>query len=128
MPSREIKSLDQLMDGAIVERFNRELEKLWQNIFDMRSDPRKTRTISLTFNFIPNDRRDAAEMVADVTLKLVPPRALHQTVLMHQYDDGSVEVTERTEQVAGQMNMDGGEQRIPNVVEFQSNTQNAKEG
>ena len=64
MVSRELKSLDQLMDGALVERFNQELSKLMENVFDMRTDPNKRRRISLIFDFKPNERRDAAEMSA----------------------------------------------------------------
>ena len=118
MPSREIRSLDQLMDGAIVERFNNELRKVWENIFDMRTDPNKVRSISLVFRFVPNESRDAAIMGADVTLKLVPPKALYQTVLMYQQDDGTVRVSEHTSQLPGQLNIDGEVQQIPNVVEF----------
>ena len=118
MPSRELKSLDQLMDGALVERFNAELAKLWDNIFDMRTDPRKTRAISIIFKFIPNERRDAADMVTDVNVKLLPPKPLQQTVLMHQHDDGTVLVSELTDQIPGQMDIEGDEQPLPQVVEF----------
>lgn len=116
MPSREINSLDQLMDGAVKERFQRELEKVWANIFDYRTNPKKPRTIALIFKFIPSERRDAASMVFDVKPTLVPPEALQQTVLMHLCDDGTVQVTEHTDQVPGQMDIDGGEAPLPNIV------------
>jgi len=57
------------MDGALVKRFNAELQKVWENVFDMRTDAHKTRTIALIFKFTPNAQRDAAEMRADVQVK-----------------------------------------------------------
>lgn len=118
MASREITSLDQLMDGAVKKRFQNELLKVWNNIFDFRTSPKKTRSISLTFKFTPSDRRDAASMVADVQVKLAPPEVLQQTVLMHLCDDGTVQVTEHTDQEPGQLDMDGNETPVPNVVQF----------
>lgn len=49
MASREIKQLDNLMDGAVAERFNAELKKIWANIFDHRTSPTKPRAITLKF-------------------------------------------------------------------------------
>ncbi len=118
MASREITSLDQLMDGAVKKRFQKELQKVWENIFDFRTSARKVRSISLTFKFVPSDRRDAASMVADVQVKLAPPEALQQTVLMHLCDDGTVQVTEHTDQEPGQLDMDGNETPVPNIVQF----------
>jgi hypothetical protein len=118
MASREITSLDQLMDGAVKERFQKELEKVWNNIFDFRTNPKKPRTIALIFKFTPSERRDAASMIADVQVKLAQPEVLQQTVLMHLCDDGTVQVTEHTDQVPGQLDMEGSEAPIPNIVQF----------
>lgn len=121
MASRELRSLDQMMDGALTERFNAELAKLWDNVFDPNTDPMRTRTISLIFKFKPNERRDAADMMTDVQLKLASPTPLTQTVLIEQHDDGSVTAIERTSQVAGQIDIEG-EVNIPRVIEFKSST------
>lgn len=118
MVSRDLKSLDQLMDGALVERFNQELAKLMENVFDLRTDPSKRRRISLIFDFKPNERRDAAEMSADVKIVTAPPIPLKQTILMSISDDGHVRLTERTDQIPGQIDMDGNETPIPKMVEF----------
>lgn len=118
MPSREIKSLDQVMNGAVNERFKTELEKVWQNIFDPNTNPEQKRSVTLTFTFKPNQNRDAAAMSFNVSSKVAPPVPVQQTVLMYQRDDGSVIVTERTEQIPGQMDMEGQEQPLPRVVEF----------
>jgi|LSQX01.3.fsa_nt_gb hypothetical protein len=34
MTQREIRRLDELMDGALTERFNYEMERVLQNVFD----------------------------------------------------------------------------------------------
>jgi len=114
-----VDSLDNLMNGGVNERVLAELSKLWENVYDMRTDPGKARSLSLVVKIKPNNRRDAAEMSVDVGLKLAPPVPMTQTVLIRQRDDGSVEAVEQTAQVPGQLNMDGGEQDIPNVVKFE---------
>ena len=118
MASRQIKSLDQLMDGAVAERFNSELTKIWSNIYDLRTDPEKVREISLKFKFKPNSKRDAATMTYDVTVKLASPEPISQTVLMRQKDDGTVAVSEVTDQIPGQIDVDGNEAPTPRVIEF----------
>jgi len=126
MISRDLKSLDQLMDGALVERFNQELAKLMENVYDLRTDPNKRRRISLIFDFKPNERRDAAEMSADVKIVTAPPIPLKQTILMSISDDGHVRLTERTDQVPGQISMDGQETPLPKVIEFEPPKSEAK--
>lgn len=116
MASRELRSLDQLMDGGVVERFNAELKRVMDNVYDLRTEPERVRTLSLTFKFKPNERRDAAEMSVDVKTSLAPPIPLKQTVLMAQTDDGMVKLTERTNQLPGQVDMNGNEQPLPKVV------------
>jgi len=114
---REIKKLDDLMDGAITERFEDALVKVWQNVFDPNTDPKAAREVTLVFKFLPNEQRDAAALKADVKVKMAPPVALVQTVLLEKHDDGTIVAMERTNQVTGQMNMEGNE-TVPKTVEF----------
>ena len=123
MASREIKQLDNLMDGAVAERFNAELKKIWANIFDHRTSPTKPRAFSLKFVFTPNVNRDAADMTYEVTTKLAAPEAMKQMVMMRQRDDGTVVVTEHTDQIPGQMDMDGNEQPEPTIAQFNDGSQ-----
>lgn len=119
MISRDLKSLDQLMDGALVERFNQELATLMENVYDLRTNPNKRRRISLIFDFKPNKRRDAAEMSADVMIVTAPPIPLKQTILMSITDDGHVRLTERSDQLPGQIDIEGQETPLPKVIEFE---------
>ena len=116
---REIKKLDDLMDGAITERFNDALAAVLANVYDLSTDPEKVREIGLVVKIKPNKRRDAAEFRIDVKVKPVPPVALMQTVLMERRDDGTVVAMERTDQVSGQMDINGDE-TVPRTAEFSS--------
>lgn len=124
MVSKEIDSLDQIMGGAVKERFREELEKVWQNIYDMNTDADKVRKVILECQFKPNERRDAADMSVKVSSRLAPPVALTQTVLMQLHDDGSVSVMERSDEVPGQMDFEGNE-FVPKIAQFNKPAENA---
>lgn len=115
---RQIKSLDELMDGGVAERFNQQLAKVWENVYDPNTEPDKMRVVVLTVKIKPNERRDACEMKVDVAAKLAPQVSLSQTVMITQCEDGSVLATERTSEVPGQVDMEGGITPMPKTIEF----------
>jgi len=117
--TRQIGKLDELMDGALTERFNYEMERVLQNVFDVNTNPKAKRQIQIVIDITPNERRDAAEFKVDVKSKVAPPIAVAQTVMLYQDDDGNVTATELTGQVPGQMDMDGNV-NIPKVVQFET--------
>ena len=123
--ARQIKKLDELMDGALTERFNTEMERVLCNVFDPNTDPKAKRRISLIIDIAPNERRDAAEFRVDVKSRIAPPVAIAQTVFLHMDDKGNVVATEMTRESPGQIDMYGNE-TIPHVVEF-STTQQVQE-
>ncbi|MDD3334127.1 MAG: hypothetical protein PHI98_01290 [Eubacteriales bacterium] len=114
---QQIKKLDELMDGAVTERFNIALAEVLENVFDPNTDPEKVRKIQLNISIKPNKNRDAAEFKSDIKVTCASPMPLSKTVLLNQRDDGTVIATERTTVPAGQLDMYGGEVS-PNVVEF----------
>lgn len=115
--TRQIGKLDELMDGALTERFNYEMERVLQNVFDVNTNPKAKRQIQIIIDIAPNERRDAAEFKVDVKSKLAPPMAVAQTVMIYRDDYGNVTATEITNQVAGQIDMEGNV-NIPKVVSF----------
>lgn len=115
--TREIKKLDDLMDGALTERFNSALEAVLENAFDPNTNAKAKRRITMTVDVIPNERRDAAEFVTQVTPKFAPPVPIAQTVLISRNDQGVVTAMEHTNQLPGQIDIEGTE-NIPNVVSF----------
>ena len=119
MPNqRPIKSLSELMDGSVEERFNAALAEVWENVYDPNTDAKKTREVNLKIKITPNDRRDSCDFRVSVVPKLAPKVDLTQTVMINLASDGSVIATERTNQIPGQIDIDGNESPIPTVVTF----------
>ena len=119
MVSREFTSIDQLMDGAVSERFRDELKKVSDNLFDMSTDASKVRKLTLTFSFKPTEDRQFAELKVDVKSTLVPAAAMKQILFMAQEDSGAVHLIEQTNQIPGQIDIYGEEQDAPREAIFE---------
>ena len=115
---RPIKSLSDLMDGGVEERFNTAIAEVWENIYDPNTEARKTREVNIKVKITPNERRDSCDFRVSVVPKLAPKVELTQTVMLNLNADGSIIATERTTQVPGQLDMDGNEVPIPKTVDF----------
>lgn len=115
---RPIKALSDLMDGSVEERFNEELKKVWNNIYDPNTEAKKARTLTLKVKIVPNERRDSCDFRVNVTSTLAPYADLTQTVMLSLAPDGSIRATERTEQVPGQLDMEGNETPLPQTINF----------
>ncbi len=118
---RQIKKLDELMDGALTERFNYEMDRVLQNVFDPNTNAKQKRQIQIVIDISANERRDAAEFKVDVKSKLAPPVPVTQTVFLAMDDSGNVTATEITNQVPGQVSIEG-EVVLPKVLEFKNST------
>lgn len=119
MNTRPIRNLDELMDGALAERFNYELARVLANVFDPNTNAKQKRSITIQVDIVPTERRDTATFKVDVKSKLASAVPVAQTVLLAQADDGTVTATEITGQTPGQIDMDGGVD-LPAVVSFGS--------
>ena len=106
------------MDGGVEERFNAVLDEVWANVYDPNTEAKKTREITLKIKITPNDRRDSCDFRVSVVPKLASKVDLSQTVMLTVRDDGTVLATERTEQIPGQIDLEGNEQPIPQTVSF----------
>ena len=113
---RQMKKLDELMDGAVTERFNVEMDRVMRNIYDPNTDPEAKRQITITITIEPNESRDVGRYKVEVKSKTAPMAPITQVCFLRQSDDGMVVATEVTKQVPGQMDMDGNEQPMPRVV------------
>lgn len=118
MAERPIKSLSDLMDGGLEERFNQELTKVWQNVYDPNTNPTAARKVVMEVKIVPNERRDSVQFHVNVSSKLAPHVALTQTVMLSLGADGTITATERTEQVPGQLDMEGKEAPLPSTISF----------
>ena len=115
---RPIKVLSDLMDGSVEERFNAELAKVWQNVYDPNTDPKKARTLTLKVKIVPNERRDSCDFRVSVTSSLAPYADLTQTVMLAVGADGIIKATERTDQIPGQIDVEGNETPMPQTIDF----------
>lgn len=115
---RQIKKLDELMDGALTERFNQVLDEVMRNAVDPNTDPKAKRQVKIVIDVIPNERRDTASFKTHVESKVAARMPISQVVFLRVSDDGSITATEVTNQVPGQLAMDGTEQDLPNVLQF----------
>lgn len=118
MNERPIKSLSELMDGGVEERFNQELAKVWENVYDPNTNAKTAREVVLKIKIIPNERRDSCDFKVSCTSKLAHQAELSQTVMLNLAADGTIFATERTEQIPGQLDFDGNETPMPKTVEF----------
>ena len=60
--TRQIKKLDELMDGALTERFNYEMERVLQNVFDMNANPRAKRQIQIVIRMWLSEKLDGCNV------------------------------------------------------------------
>lgn len=95
MAERPIKSLSDLMDGGVEERFNDALAKVWENVYDPNTEARRARKVIMKVKIIPNERRDSCDFRVDIAPKLAPPATLSQTVMLNLGMNGEIIATER---------------------------------
>jgi hypothetical protein len=67
-------SLPTIGNGAAVELFEHELEKVLENIADVNTEPESTREITLKFKFKPSAERNFGAVAITVTSKMAGTR------------------------------------------------------
>jgi hypothetical protein len=70
MEQPSVVTLSTLAEGAVLELFQAELNKVLDNIADVNTDPEAKREISIKVRIAPNEKREMADVVVDVTSKL----------------------------------------------------------
>lgn len=80
--SKEIElNLSKLANGAIQEKLDGELKKLFENIHDPNTSPVAKRAITIKLEFKPDENRQVVSMTSDFSLKLAPVDGVNTTVL-----------------------------------------------
>ncbi len=102
---KEVKSILEFENGAIMEKVQHELETIIANIRDVNTDE-KARVLTVKISLTPDDKRKIVSMKSEVTTKLRPVRANHTTVQLGMHD-GVVTATEVTDELDGQVSIDG---------------------
>ena len=111
-----IDSLDALCNGALTERFSAEFAKFLRNLVDPNTDAKKKRKLILVLEATPNAERDFCVMNYDVQTKLAAPSTISQTAFLTQNSNGEVIASQVTNQIPGQIDMDGNETPLPQIV------------
>lgn len=119
MAYQQIESLDTLMGGAVQEKFNASLTELFANIQDPNTKATAKRSLSMTVTISPNGNRDVAQMDVQCKVKLAPTEPAQTTIYLSYSDNGTVTATEKINQIPGQLDIDGDEAPLPNVVIFE---------
>lgn len=87
-------SLDTLGQGAAVEKFQDELNRVLENILDPNTRPTAKRSVVLTVTFKPDEDRSFANAVIDVQAKLAPTKAVGTAIYIGRHG-GQAVATER---------------------------------
>lgn len=87
-----------LADGSIVEKLNRELEKITQNIMDKNTDPKKERKITLTLSFKPNENRDFVRTTITTKTTLATEQGVETQILVGKDSEGQLHLNEVRQQ------------------------------
>lgn len=87
-----------LADGAIVEKLNRELDKITQNIVDKNTDPRKERKITLTLSFKPNENRDFVITKIQTKTTLATEIGVETQIIVGKDSEGQLHLNEVKQQ------------------------------
>lgn len=86
-------TLVSLGDGAAVEKFDIELERVLKNIADPNTDPTAVRKITLTVSIKPNQERTIGTVNINATSKLSSGKG-HETVVYVVKRGGQVSAVE----------------------------------
>ena len=96
-----------LADGAIQEKLDGELEKLFANIHDPNTKAEDKRTITIKLEFVPDENRQTVKLNSNIAVKLANVKDVAVTVLTGKdLTDGKIEARELKSRVPGQTYFD----------------------
>lgn len=85
-----IIDLNEFAEGAALERVNREMRKVMENIADPNTDPGKKRTLTMTITMTADDARDVVMSDLLVTSKLAPAKSVGAKLLIDFDKNGKI--------------------------------------
>lgn len=106
--SKEIElNLSQLANGAIQQKLDGELEKIFENIHDPNTKSKDKRAITIKLEFSPDENRQVINLNSSFSTKLAPVRDFDTTILSAKnFEDGSVAARELKSTAPGQTYID----------------------
>lgn len=94
MADENLVSLATLSDGAAIEMFDEELQRVLDNILDVNTDPKQAREITLKVKIQPNENREMGAVSIGTVSKLAPSKSV-STVFFMGRRAGRAVATER---------------------------------
>lgn len=73
--------LSKLSEGAVQQKLDGELEKVFNNIHDLNTQAKKKRAITITLEFTPDEKRQVVNLTTKFSTKLAPVEELDTTIL-----------------------------------------------
>lgn len=111
-------SLDRFANGAILEKFNQEIQKVSENIYDPNTSATAKRTITMKLEIKPDAGRELGDTEIIVTSKLAPSKSV-PTKLVFGYDNHHKKgiAKELKSDMLGQLDLEELEQELKEKAE-----------
>lgn len=101
-----IVDLNEFADGAVMERFNIELQKVLENIADPNTDPKKARKLNITVTLKADGKRDIATVGIQAKTTLAPAKDIETKIVIDQDQAGKIIGKELRSGIKGQTYFD----------------------
>jgi hypothetical protein len=99
--------LSALANGAIQEKLDGELKKVFENIHDPNTKAEDKRTVTIKLEFVPDENRQTVKLNSNIAVKLANVRDVAITVLTGKdLGSGKIEAKELKSNVPGQTYLD----------------------
>lgn len=111
-------SILEMSNGAILERVDREIGPVIDNILDPNTDPVKKRKLTVTLELKPDSERRTIQVMTTAKSTLVPTTPIVTNLYIAGGLGGELEVVEMVPQTPGQLSISGTEQESPKLLKF----------
>ena len=107
VPKRIDLPLSGLANGAIQEKLDSELEKVFDNIHDPNTKAEDKRTVTIKLEFVPDENRQTVKVNSNIAIKLANIKDVSMTVLTGKdLTNGKIEAKELRSNNPGQTYFD----------------------
>ena len=111
------KGILEMARGAIMERADYEMNRIFENIQDANTKPTAKRKLVVTLTLIPDDKRQNVSVACSAVSTLAPTTPIITNLYVAGEDsDGIPQVIEMTPQIPGQVDVFGSVQESPAVL------------